>query len=167
MNLLAFAIAAPVLFNVSENIKLSLKLKHLEDPDSVPFSVRHEVVTALPETLCGREISIRVRGRQLQIDTHGNGSFSKRIKRSRPEIFILGKGKERRSLLIYSESGRWFAAPADLLRGSRKDISFEFLDANLDGDFAGKEDYVRQGDAAFCPIDERGLYAWKARIKSA
>jgi hypothetical protein len=125
----------------------------------------------LPETIAGEAVPVReADGGKLEIDLAKDGKFATAVGSDLGRVVETGPRRTPRRLLVFRRLGAWYAAPGATLSGELDGAPVEFLDADLDGAFDGKDDLVRFAGGAFRRVSEeptawtsQGLVTWKLR----
>lgn len=135
----------------------ALREGELTDPTLVPLALERPLALGLAGALLPAPRSFEEQGRKLRIDTNGDGRMDKTISASKASIVEFDFDGEGRSLLLYSKEGDWMASPARLWRVKIGKSSLELLDANMDGEFEGREDWLRWKGGCFFRQEVKGL----------
>jgi hypothetical protein len=117
----------------------------LETPELAPLAAEAPVAGRLP-IVTGVHAARDEQG-SLRLDADGDGASETTIPLGQSRVVEVGAAKA--PLLLYAKRGTWHACSASLLRGGTGSSAVEFLDADLDGEFAGARDHVRVADGAF------------------
>ena len=132
----------PVLFAESARVPFELEIPVArEKPFQALLSCQQPLIDLLGEfTIVQRKKDLLVQNDSMlrPLKARGNG---------RPTVLELPVGERTVAVLFYTKQGEWFAAPAAMVSASTPLGVLEILDADLDGAFDGKLDFLawRQG----------------------
>jgi hypothetical protein len=147
-----------------------LKAGEFAHPSRAPLGAEHAVIDRIPVALVPGGHRAEARADRLEIDRTGDGSLDSRIFPDKPRVVDVWDSGRRYPILFYSKMGTWHACSASALHALVDKVPIEFLDADLDGEFAGSSDYVRFATGAFTRnhgerllADDRGLWSYSLR----
>lgn len=136
-----------------------LKKSTLKSHQLIPLAAEHEIKDHLPVELVGAEMLVEIRRKDLRIDTDGDGALDLTVSPRKPKVVDLTVGPSRKRVLVFRKDGRWMACSASLLTAKIKRQEIELLDADLDGDFGGANDWVRWRSGTFFRQNDSRLLA--------
>jgi hypothetical protein len=143
---------------VGKDRSFRLKPAVLRDAVRVPLALRFAITPKGLPAVAGRSVPVQITDKQLQLDLDGDGRFEKRIAAKKPKVIEVsstskdGKATVRQLLVAHAQTG-WWATSASLLKGKQGGTEVLLLDADLDGGFAGQNDWLAFGEGSLHRVE--------------
>lgn len=158
----AFLLASSGLFAQAPTLRGTLKAARLDDFRAVPLAAEVCVQVA-PEgpraTAASKKLFELLKGCCAEADK-GRLAFTPAADKqatfltpAKAHVVTIDGATGSPPVLIYYKDRSWYACSASTLKGTAGKETLQFLDADLDGDFFGPQDFVRHNDLAFRPVD--------------
>jgi len=135
--------------SAAQEVSGHLRPAQLADPAIVPLAIEHLLRDQLPPALAPAGHKVQLEANALRVDTDGDGEPDRQVASHSPQVLQVVAGNRTAEVLVYRKAGAWFGAPAALLKGTVGGHAVELLDADMDGTFDGKGDYLRWNRGAF------------------